>query len=447
MDSKDNNTAVSVSNVAASAPAASASTATATATANDNGMGVASTTEDSNSYSSNNIPRNNNNKEQLNLLPAHLNMLLPGNTQFNEGEEKFRETLITMLSPFGINRLVVGSGSHKNKNEETKKMFPRHRFVLLCGACNDKKDDDTLGCCGFKIRMLLVHPNNGSRPYLEVKEFILPSNSKHLLVSQQAREESASKVINNEDMLTPKKVKMLKSMGVCRANEHTVKTAMSTQFEGVKISTSLMHRVMKKGRDEAWGADDEESMLIFYMEGIKLLEFDKRYGVAGTFQTTTCPETGKLLSWSEQMPIEVLNAWAYGIDAYWVDTTHNATRFGFKTGPTSVPDWGGLVAPSGIFQVPEEETEAMKTRLIGLELDTPGATSCTDGGAAWPAIVEEFKQKQVEDTWHNDKNAEEKAKSGLSRQNKKLFKEMKYKALYGVFFQTPRKCEVKQWQC
>ena len=74
----------------------------------------------------------------------------------------------------------------------------------------------------------------------------------------------------------------------------------------------------------------------------------------------------------------------------------------------------------------------MKTRLIGLELDTPGATPCTDGGAAWPAIVEEFKQKQKTSDRPRPLNED------LSGLNKSY---VKFRSIY----QSGRKYSAKEW--
>ena len=220
-------------------------------------------------------------------------------------------------------------------------------------------------------------------------------------------------------------------MGIHRAKSQTVRNMFVDQFDGTQIGKGLLFRTTKKGRDEAWGADDNESMTIFYASGLKLREFDEKFGVTGKFTTTTCQSTGKLVSWLEQTSLEVLNARTYGKDVSWIDTTHNATKFMLKTGPPSVVDWGGLTAPAGIFQVPEEEIEVCKLMLARLELNVPGASNNTDGGAAWPAIVLEFAQHHVEDTFHNDKNAGKKL-SGLSTIARNQFMEMKYHVLYTV---------------
>ena len=112
---------------------------------------------------------------------------------------------------------------------------------------------------------------------------------------------------------------------------------------------------MRKRHEEAWGVDDTESMSIFFAKGFKkLLEVNEIYG------------------------------------------------------PMSVVDWDGHTAPSGMFQVEEEEIGSCKRCLKGLELDKPLATCAADGGSAWPEIVKSFHQCHVEDIFHNAKNADKK---------------------------------------
>ena len=363
-------------------------------------------------------------------LPPHFEMWMPGRQKFYGGEEHTEQALIAMLEPFGIDRLVLHRPG-KNSDVNTLSEFPRKWFTWQCRNCKPQVREQSL--CGLKVRMLLVLPD-GERPYLEVREFSLPATSRHLLVSKGAWETSGSKVVNNEDKLTPNMTKLLMNLGKSRTKTETANNVIADTFDGLRVGTNLLHRVMKKGRDEAWGASETESMMIFYATGLKHRDLDEKYGVEGKFYARTCSSTGKLICWYEQLPLEVLNARAYGQDAAWTDTTHNATMLDLKTGPPSTCDWGGLTAPVGLFQVPEEEIEVTKDMMKGLELDAPDATSCTDGGSAWPAIAEDFDQNQVEDTHHNSRNADKKVHSSkLSKEKKQQFIEMKNKVLYHVF--------------
>lgn len=365
-------------------------------------------------------------------LPPHLRKYLPEvGGKFYEGEEKLRTNLINDLISYGVTRLSKGGGCHKNHNDQSMKLFPSRRFNYVCGACNsEQRGKDGQGCCGIKIRVLLVDKEDDAT-HLVVREFSLPSDSKHLLVSRQVRELSASKIITHEDMLSPTKTNFLKTLGKNRAKSTFVTEVMSDQFKGIQINKNLMHRIMKKGREDAWGGTSQESMMVFYGEGLKLQQ-EQKYGVHGKFYTNTCTSTGKLVCWYEQHPIEVLNAIHFGCDGVWNDLTHNATTYVFKTGVPSVVDWSGMIAPAGLYQVPEEEIESCQAMLIGLQLNTPKATNCTDGGSAWPAIVEEFDQNQVEDTFHNDMNADKKT-TGMDKNTITKVKEMKSKVLYHVF--------------
>jgi hypothetical protein len=63
----------------------------------------------------------------------------------------------------------------------------------------------------------------------------------------------------------------------------------------------LVNCVMKKGRDKRWGADDNESMLHLFGEGLKLLEVDSELEVAGKFKTPPTPKAMAYLclGWSK----------------------------------------------------------------------------------------------------------------------------------------------------
>ena len=79
-------------------------------------------------------------------------------------------------------------------------------------------------------------------PHVEVREFCLPpATSKRLLVSEQGCEASKNKVINNEDLLTPRKESFLKNMGKNWAKSQTVRNMIMDQFDGTQISTQLTY--------------------------------------------------------------------------------------------------------------------------------------------------------------------------------------------------------------
>jgi hypothetical protein len=379
-----------------------------------------------------------------------LNLFLPGTEhEFTGREAQFKKALLAVTEPLGIKRLrILNTGCAMNENVETMEMFPHRRIRYGCGSCDKdqkQRDESQRGCCGFMIQLLLVNKEDKA-PHLQVRRFNLPPTSNHVLVSEEARAKSTSKVIDNEDQLTPTKTNFLKNLGKNRVASHTVRNMMQDQFNGLQVERNLANRVMRKGRNEAWGVDDDEAMIIFYAEGLKLCEEDSKLGIAGKFMTRTDPNNGILVAWLEQTPLEVANARVYGKDAVWVDTTHNATKFNLKTGPVSVADWGGNVAPAGLYMVREEEIELCKRMQAQLELDVTGATCGTDGGTAWPEIVREFDQRHIEDTFHNDKNGELKA-AKLPQKARSKFSGLKYSVLYLVHTPeelTDKFCEMRK---
>jgi len=61
----------------------------------------------------------------------------------------------------------------------------------------------------------------------------------------------------------------------------------------LSISKTLLYGVMRRGRDiMAWGANERESLCIFYAEGLNLRKVCDKLGVCGKFPTFTANDTG-----------------------------------------------------------------------------------------------------------------------------------------------------------
>jgi len=119
-------------------------------------------------------------------------------------------------------------------------------------------DDTDEGCCGFKIRFLLQDKKDDDEPpHLEVREFKLPETSNHLLVSTDVRQVAQINTITHEKQLTPTKINLLHTLGKNRARADFA-TNMLLDHHGITLSKSLLHCVMPKGRDTAWGANESE---------------------------------------------------------------------------------------------------------------------------------------------------------------------------------------------
>ena len=308
-------------------------------------------------------------------------------SKFTCGEAALEKFITSITAPYGIQLLVKPTGAHKNKDDSTKEQFPHRRFYYACGSCSKTKrdmDDTDEGCCGFKILFLLQDKkDDGEPPHLEVREFKLPETSNHLLVSTNVRQVAQSNTITHEKQLTPNKVNLLHTLGKNRARADFA-TNMLLDHHGITLSKDLLHRVMRKGRDMAWGANESESLCIFYAGGLKLRQECDKLGVYGKFVALTANDTGMLLGWYAQHPLEVLNARVYGVDAVFMDTTHNATKYILKTGPPVVIDCFGFTAPG----------------------------------------------HHIEDTWHNSENGDEKANVISNKKDKARFKELKNNVLY-----------------
>lgn len=367
-------------------------------------------------------------EEHLQHLPPEFHIFRPSTGhQFDEGEDKMRADLLRVVEPLGIRSLTIGgNGRGSNYDDETKTLFPRRRFQWICRSCKGRDRDEK---CQFWMR-IRFYDSDGEKPYLRVEDFKFPSSSLHLKVAQEVRQKASNAVIKYETELTPTKENQLKRYGEQSLPTQTAQNLIRGEF-GLNVSKTLAKRVMKKGHDARWGKGDDEAMLLFYASGLKLREADSEYGIPGKFKTKHAESNGVLTSWYEQMPVEVMNARVYGQDSVYADTTFNATKSPLKTGPTSVVDWGGKVAPSGLYQVREEEIESCREMHAELDLDCPGSTLATDGGPAWGPIAKSHGQNHIEDTWHNEQNGTKKANK-LPKAKKKRFNKLKYDVLYSV---------------
>lgn len=221
-------------------------------------------------------------------------------SKFMCGEAALENFITEIMTPYGIKFLVKPLGANKNKDESTKELFPHRRFFWACGSCDmqiREMDDAEEGCCGFKIRLLLKdNKDDGEETHLEVREFKLPVTSNHRLVSTDLRQVAQSNTITNEKELTPTKINFIHDLGKIRARAQFARNLLFDQHR-VKLSKNLLHAVMRRGRDMAWGANERESMCIFYAEGLNLRKVCNKLGVCGKFATFTSNDTGMLLGW------------------------------------------------------------------------------------------------------------------------------------------------------
>lgn len=186
-------------------------------------------------------------------------------------------------------------------------------------------------------------------------KFRLPTTSKHALINGSTKKKIRETEPHvHENQLTEEQTRVLKSLGKRRVSSYYVKAIMKDLFSDLNMTDDLMWRVHGKGREEAYGSDDQ-TMALFIDRGN-----DWRKN-GGSFQTQTCDLA--LHSWSGQMELELLLANLYGRDSYYVDTTFGAGNWGHKLGLIKVVDAFGFTAPGGSLMVPEEDGVSIHERL------------------------------------------------------------------------------------
>ena len=348
----------------------------------------------------------------------------PGAKRWYGGNDEVTESIVSRFgNSFGITRLATEK-SFTNKDASTVGSFRNAHIIYVCGVCSRKERNippTEIGCCGFKIKLKLqLTPYD--HPFYEVVLFSFPKNSKHYMIRGNFINAQICEPVVHESQLTPPQLKLLKSLGKRRAKCYTVQSIMRDLHPDLKLDKDLMYRILQKGREEGFGDDDDTSMVKFVEKGIHW----KSNG--GSFQIKMCGVSAQLECWSGQTPLEKKLQLKYGSDVYFCDTTHNATKCMFKTGPIGVIDCFGKTAPGGIMQIPEEGGDVVDECLDQLGYNHPGTVAATDGGLAWPAPIEKRRQIHVEDTWHNMKNATE--ISGRYTLNPQKFRDDVGTALY-----------------
>ena len=102
-------------------------------------------------------------------------------------------------------------------------------------------------------------------------------------------------------------------------------------------------KAMEEAIDEKYDENDGNSMVVFLVKGMGI----KAEG--GSFNVTMCDLTSQLMQWSAQTKFGVKIAAKYGKDLYFMDTTHSATKFTFKSRPIVTLDCFSKNGPCGLF--------------------------------------------------------------------------------------------------
>ena len=110
--------------------------------------------------------------------------------KFTGGYELFLRSLLSLVEPYVIHRIIKGHNAHKNMNPTTSELYPYWRCQLLCGSCK-ARDRDSL----CQLRLLLHDNDDGEEPYLEVREFCFPKTSMHRITTH--KQIKGLEIINN----------------------------------------------------------------------------------------------------------------------------------------------------------------------------------------------------------------------------------------------------------
>ena len=169
-------------------------------------------------------------------------------------------------------------------------------------------------------------------PYLEIKEFIFPSTSKHQVQSTMMND-TPDEPIRHQSMLDPGPTNLIKALGQRQAKISLVLSVLDNTYCHLKVNKPLIHTMLRKGRDKKYGDNNDNSMVVFLEYGIGMK------GQGGTFNVTMCDLKSQLEQWSVQTKLETQIAATCVKDLYFMDTIHNITKFTLQSGPIVSPDY------------------------------------------------------------------------------------------------------------
>jgi len=326
----------------------------------------------------------------------------------HKSHDDFMQALEAWGQPFGLTSFSK-SDSACNSAEVNTTDFPFSYAVFRCKKCKGK------GRCGFRIRYKLDFQMND----IKVTIFELPVDSIHL--SSLAARDSSSGVttIVSQSELTTEERDYLLSVGPDRVPAPQVRKTMARLFGGParQYSRALLNRVMRLGR-EAFTGSDKDSVVKFLEHGHRIRQ------LGGKFVYDICPASMKLVSYHTQTVLERELADWYGRRLFYMDSTHNMTRYYLRALPPSGMDCLGHICSFGIALIEGETIATTRESLQRFGLDNPGASAGTDGAPGWVVPLEEAGINQFLDTFHSQRNVDD-SKGGLGNKANEYVRALK----------------------
>ena len=183
----------------------------------------------------------------------------------------------------------------------------------------------------------------------------------------------------------------------------------------------LLYRFSKKIRDSKFG--NESLSIIKFMDlgaGIR--------ANGGLFMVDFCEASTKINAVYVQHRIESDLVKCYGKHLFYLDSTHNTTRYVLKAVPPQSIDCFGFTCPLGLCLIPSESHDYARSVVFNLGLNNPGCTVVTDRAPAWSVPLDEIEARHIYDTFHFNRDIQ----THKSDQHDKFMLDMRM-AVFNVF--------------
>jgi hypothetical protein len=237
----------------------------------------------------------------------------------------------------------------------------------------------------------------------------------------ESYDELNTETVNSQVQLMPRDKEILEVLALSNTPVPSMKRVLHL-INGRFYDGDLLYRFCKNVRNRVLGTESQSIQ--------KLLDLGtviKENG--GRFLVQYCEISTKIIGVHIQHKIESDLVQTYGKRLFYLDGTHNTTRYVFKAVPPQSIDCFGYTCPLGLSLIQSESHDYVRAVLRNLGLSNfPGCTVITDRAPAWSVPLQEVKGYHIYDSFHFNRDIT----SHSSNHRDQFMKDMR-KAVFFIF--------------
>jgi sentrin-specific protease 1 len=269
--------------------------------------------------------------------------------------------------------------------------YPYRRIVFICSSC--KKAGRP---CDMRVMYKLVSG------IIEVKYNVGAHVGKYLISINISYFDSTkldlynphiastgtiqSNTVKYQYQIDPKEKEIIELLASVRVGIPLIKLTLF-KVSGKTFHTDLINRISQKVRK---GGDSQITNLYQLGERVKLS--------GGKFVVNE--SNMRINAVFVQHSLEAKLSSTYGKELFFLDGTHNVTKYVLRAIPPISIDCFGFTCPMGMALVEAEDHESVSNVLSIFSLTHPGSVAITDRALAWELPMKEAGIVHFYDTWH-----------------------------------------------